>query len=258
MDISFPIAEVVRFAIVLARLGGIMVSAPFFSGGSIPVTIRVAFSLLAAWVLAPSLPLGSLPAGLSLGSLTGTILMEVVFGLVLGFVANCVFAGLQFAGQIISFQMGFSVINLIDPQTEVDMPVFSFFANYVGILLFLLVNGHHWFLLAVHDSFGVLPVGGFVIGGALVEQFVGMTATIFAIGVKIAGPVIIVTTIVDIVIGIIGRTAPQINLLVVGMPLKLLAGFACLSFSFYFLPRQLEGVFLSLSRTLHALASGAS
>ena len=256
--IQLPIAEILRFIIVLTRLGGIMVSAPFFSGGSIPIPIRILFSCAAAFVLAPSLPLGNLPAALSLGSMVGMLLLEIAFGLVLGFVANCIFAGLQLAGQIISFQMGFSVVNLIDPQTQVNMPVFSFFNNYVGLLLFLLVNGHHWFLMAVHESFAVLPAGGFVLSGVLVEKIIDMTAAIFVIGVKIAGPIIIITIIVDIVIGIIGRTAPQINLLVVGMPLKLLVGFACLSFTFYFMPRYLENLFLSLARTLHALASVVS
>lgn len=253
--IQLPIAEILRFIIVLTRLGGVMVSAPFFSGGSMPIPIRIVFSCAAAFVLSPSLPLGNLPAALNLGSLVAILLMEIIFGLVLGFVSSCIFAGLQLAGQIVSFQMGFSVVNLIDPQTQVNMPVFSFFFNYVGLLLFLMVNGHHWFLLAIHESFSVLPVGGFVLSGVLVEKIVGMTAEIFVIGVKIAGPLILVITIVDIVIGIIGRTAPQINLLVVGMPLKILVGFACLSFSFYFMPRYLENLFLSLSRTLHALAT---
>ena len=232
-----------------------MVSAPFFSGGSTPLPVRIVFSGAAAFVLAPSLPLGILPATLSLGSLVSILLMEIIFGLVLGFVANCIFAGLQLAGQIVSFQMGFSVVNLIDPQTEVNMPVFSIFFNYVGILLFLMVNGHHWFLMAIHESFAVLPVGGFVLSGVLVEKIIDMTAAIFVIGVKIAGPLILIITIVDIVIGIIGRTSPQINLLVVGMPLKILVGFACLNFSFYFMPHYFENLFLSLSRTLHALAA---
>ncbi|MDR0842538.1 MAG: flagellar biosynthetic protein FliR, partial [Acidobacteriota bacterium] len=106
MEIQLPVAEVIRFVVVLTRLGGVMISAPFLSGNAAPIPVRIVFSLAVAFVLTPLLPLGSLPAELSLSSLTGLLLLEVVFGLVLGFVANCIFAGLQLAGQIMSFQMG--------------------------------------------------------------------------------------------------------------------------------------------------------
>ena len=161
---------------------------------------------------------------------------------------------MQLAGQTIAFKMGFMMINLIDPQSQVNMPMISFLLNFIGLLLFLFINGHHWFLLAVYDSFTTLPVGGFVLNGPLVNQIVGFSASIFLIGVKIAAPVIVVIFVVDVVVGIIGRSAPQIHVLVVGMPLKILVGFATLSVSLYFLPRYLESLFLSLSRTIRALA----
>jgi flagellar biosynthetic protein FliR len=116
-----------------------------------------------------------------------------------------------------------------------------------------MINGHHWFLLAVNQSFSVLPIGGVHIRGPLALQLISFSASSLIIGVKIAAPIIAVTVIVDIVLGIIGRTAPQIHLLIVGMPLKLLVGFSCMSFSLYFLSHYLEILFLSLSRTLVSL-----
>jgi flagellar biosynthesis protein FliR len=251
--ILVPTTEIVRFILVLTRLSGLMILAPFFSSNSIPLHIRLVFSIVTAFILAPSLPLNRIPPDLNLGNIVGVFSSEILFGVILGFAALCVFAGLQFAGQIISFQLGFSIINIIDPQTQVESTVFSFIYNYIGILLFLLINGHHWFILAVYESFSVLPIGGAHISGPLAAQIIGMSASLLVIGVKIAAPIITVTIIVDIVIGIIGRTAPQINLLIVGMPLKLLVGFACMSFSFYFLSYYLENLFLSLSRTLFSL-----
>lgn len=256
--ILFPTAEIVRFVIVLTRLAGIMLFAPFFSNRSIPPHIRIIFSVITAFVLAPSLPLSKIPPELGLGNIAGIFVTEVLFGVVLGFAAACIFAGFQTAGQIIAFQLGFALINVMDPDSQVESPVFSFLQNYIGLLFFLLINGHHWFLLAIHESFAVLPVGGIHLRGALVEQIIGFSASILVIGVRIAGPIIAVTIITDVIIGIIGRTAPQINLLMVGMPLKLLVGFGCLSFSFYFLPRYLDSLFLSLSRTLHSLVYAMS
>jgi flagellar biosynthetic protein FliR len=230
-----------------------MIFAPFFSSQSFPVHVRIAFSLVTAFVLAPSLPLNDIPPELGLSSITGLLVGEILLGLILGFAALCVFAGFQFAGQMISFQLGFSLIKIIDPQSNVEAPVFSFLQNYIGVLFFLLINGHHWFLLAINESFTSLPVGGVHMGGALVEHLVRLSADVLVIGLRIAGPVIAVGIITDIIVGVVGRTAPQINILIVGMPLKVLIGFGCLSLSFYFLPRYLGGVYAALYETLYSL-----
>ncbi len=251
--ILFSTAEIIRFAIVLMRISGIMVFAPFFSNQALPVQVRIAFTLVTTFVLAPSLPLKNLPVELGLGNIAAIFANEILLGFVLGFAAMCVFAGLQFAGQIISFQLGFSLINVIDPQSNVESTVFSYLQNYIGLLFFLLINGHHWFLLAVNQSFSVLPVGGIQIQAPLVEYMVRLSAEILVIALRIAGPVIAVTVITDVIMGVIGRTAPQINIIIVGMPLKLLVGFGCLSFSFYFLPRYLEGIYSELYKNLFML-----
>lgn len=246
-------AEIIRFAIVLFRVSGIMVFAPFFSGQSFSSQIRIVFSFVAALVLAPSMPLSALPAEFGLGQLAGFLLSEILLGMMLGIVASFVFAGMQMAGQIISFQLGFSLINLIDPQTEVEATVFSFLQNYIGLLFFLLLNGHHWFFRAVNESFSYLPVGGIQLRAPLLEHVIRLSSQILVIGLQIAGPVITVTVLCDVVLGIVGRIAPQIPVFIVGMPLKILIGFGCLSFSFYFLPRLLEKVFSSLYETLFVL-----
>jgi flagellar biosynthetic protein FliR len=255
--ILIPIPEIMRFIIVLLRISGIMLLAPFFSGQTMPMQVRAAFALVVAFVLAPSLPLSSIPAQFGLGDIAGIAVGEILAGLLLGFAASCVFAGLQFAGQMIAFQLGFSLINQIDPQTNVEAPVFSFLHNYIGLLLFLLVNGHHWFLMAANESFKTLPVGGIHIQPAIASQLLYLSSEILVIGLRIAGPIIAATVITDVVLGIIGRAAPQIHIIVVGMPLKVLIGFGCLSFSFYFLPRYLENVFLTLHKTLLALVNAA-
>lgn len=249
-------AEIVRFGIVLVRLSGIMIFAPFFSNKSVPLQLRAVFALVATLVLAPSLPLQSLPAELNLNNLTTVFVNEIMVGAVLGIAASMVFAGFQFAGQIISFQLGFSYINVIDPQTQVEAPVFSFINDYIGMLFFLLINGHHWFLLAISESFKSLPVGGLQLQAPLLAYIIRLSAEILVIGIRIAGPVIVVTVIADVVLGVIGRAAPHINIIIVGMPLKTLVGFSCLSFSFYFLPRYLEDLYSSLFNTLFALVRG--
>ncbi len=249
----FSMKEVIRFAIVLMRVGGIMVFAPLFNSRAIPVQSKVIIALVSSMALAPTLPLSRIPDDLGLLTLFACALSQVVFGMTLGLVASFIFAGLQFAGQIISFQLGFALINLIDPTSEVEMPVFSFLQDYMGLILFMLLGGHHWFFLAVSDSFSYLPLLGITLKGGVVQEVVRLSAHMLVAGVQIAGPVIAVTIIADVVLGIIGRAAPQINILIVGMPLKTLVGFSCLSFAFYFLPRMLGKSFMQLYSDLFAL-----
>ncbi len=245
--------EILHFAIILLRMSGIIVFAPFFGSPSIPYQVRIAFALVTSLLMTHLLPLNFVPNGLGLTDITLIFIGEILSGMILGLAANLVFAGIQYAGQLISLQVGFSLIKLIDPQTNVESPVFSFIHNYIGLLFFLLLNGHHWFLRAVNESFSFMPVGGIQIQPSLVEHFVNLSAQIFVIGLRIAGPVIVVTIITDIVIGIIGRSAPQLHILILGLPLKLLVGFSCMSFSFYFIPEYLENIFTSLYKTIFSL-----
>ncbi len=249
---AFPISieEILRFAIVLMRITGLMLFAPFFGSQSIPVHSRIIFSLLLTLALTPAMPLKTLPTGAGMGDIVPMFLGEIMFGVILGLAASFVFAGFQFAGQIVSFQLGFSLINLIDPQSNVEAPVFSFLNNYIALLFFLLLNGHHWFLLAINDSFNYLPIGGIQLDAPLVERMVQLSSEVLTIGLRLAGPVIAVSVITDVVMGMLGRAAHQVNILIVGMPLKLLIGFTCLGFSFYFVPRFLETIYASLHETL--------
>jgi flagellar biosynthesis protein FliR len=251
--ILFTNAEIVRFAVVLFRLAGIMLFAPFFGSRSIPYQARVVLTLVATFALVPALPIEKVPEELTLVSLLGTVAGEAVFGLMLGLVAQFSFGAMQLAGQLIAFQLGFSIINVMDPQSEVEMSVISFMENFIGLLLFLLANGHHWFFIALRDSFTYLPVTGLKLHGPLVFEVVRLSSQVLTLGVQIAAPVIAVTVLADIVMGIIARVAPQVNILIVGMPAKLLIGFGCLSLSFYFLPQLLGEQFSSLSRELLSL-----
>jgi flagellar biosynthetic protein FliR len=251
-SLNFPVNEVVRFAIVLFRVMGIMVFAPFFSSRSIPFQVRITASLAITWALMPAVRL-TLPAGFGLVQVVAASAGEILFGLVLGLLAAFIFAGLQMAGQMIGLQLGFSMINVIDPQSEVETTVVEFLENYLGLMFFLLFNCHHWFLRAIGDSFNYLPLDGVHLSGSLVQEVVRLSSQVLVTGLQIAGPVIAVSVIADVVLGIIGRAAPQIHIMIVGMPLKTLIGMSFLGVSFYFLPQYLSNALLQLYRSINSL-----
>jgi flagellar biosynthetic protein FliR len=249
----FSMQEVIRFALVLMRVAGVVVFAPVFSSRAIPFQWKVIVTLVSTLALVPSVSLTQIPDDLGLSAIFTCGLSQIAFGMTLGLAASFIFAGLQFAGQLISFQLGFALIHLIDPTSEVEMSVFSFLQDYLGIIFFMLLGGHHWFFLAISDSFTFLPILGVTLKGGIVQEIIHLSAQMLVAGVQIAAPVIAVTIIADVVLGIIGRAAPHINVLIVGMPLKTLVGFTCLSFSFYFLPQFLSKSFMQLHRDLFAL-----
>jgi flagellar biosynthesis protein FliR len=253
LSLVFSQSDIVRFGIVLFRVAGIMTFAPFFSSRAVTYQVRVALTLTATLAMAPSASLGPLPSEINAGTLFGLVMGEVAFGMMLGLVASFIFAGLQLAGQVVAFQLGFSLANLIDPQSEVETSVVSFLYYYLGVLFFLLINGHHWFFLAVNDSFNYLPVQGVTLHAPVINDLIRLSSQMFVSGMQIAAPVLAITIISDIVLGILGRAAPQIHILIVGLPLKSLVGFAALSISFYFLPQLLDKYYLQLHHDLFAL-----
>jgi flagellar biosynthetic protein FliR len=234
MPSSFTItpAEIGGFASVFFRVLGIMVFAPFYNSSTIPAQVKLLAALVLAWTLFPLVPQPVAAAGAGLPALLVSVSGEFLVGMVLGLAASFLFAGLQLAGQIVGFQLGFSIVNVIDPQTEVQTSVMSILYNFIGLIFFLMIDGHHWFFVAVSRSFNFLPAGGVHLHGALVEQIVRMSSQVFVAGLQIAGPVLAATIIADVVMGIIGRAAPQINILIVGMPVKTLVGLGCMSGAF--------------------------
>jgi flagellar biosynthetic protein FliR len=246
----FTLPQIMSFIVVLFRVSGIMIFAPFYSNGAFPSQIRVVFPLVLAVTLAPMVPQGQFAESMDLSQGIIAVLGELLVGMIIGLTASFIFGALQLAGQIIGFQLGLSMVNVIDPQSQVENSVISILHNFIGIMLFLLMNGHHWFIQAVGDSLQYLPAGGVHLRGPLVDEMVHLSGQMFVSGFRIAGPVIAITVIADVILGMIGRAAPQINILIVGMPAKTLIGLAALSIAFYFLPTFLGESFAQLSKQI--------
>lgn len=223
MNLDIPAVWLLPFLMLLARVGGLMIFVPFLSSTAIAPSIRVALSIGLSVLLFP-LVQNEIPAAPE--SMPHVILFlagELMIGLLFGFVGNLLMEGLQLAGHIIGFQMGLGIINVIDPQTQVETPVVSILQNVIGLLVFLSLNAHHWFIEAIVESYRVAP-HLIVPGNPLFQHLVESASQVFVLAVKVSAPVLVVLFIVDLIMGIVGRAAPQIHVLVVGMPAKSLAG----------------------------------
>lgn len=228
VSVEVPLQWIGVLAVILARVGGVMVFAPFFGSPIIPAPVRAGLAVALSVMLFPFLEGSIAPPPPGQLDFVLWLCRELLVGLVLGFVGQMFFGGLQLAGQIMGFQMGFSVVNVIDPQTQVETSVLSTLQTAVGVLVFLAVNGHHWFVQAIVDSYHLLP-GSPRVSETLVSQLVISSGQMFILGLKLAAPIIVCLFMVDVLLGILGRAAPQIHILIVGMPAKSLMGFVFLA-----------------------------
>ncbi|MCR4440958.1 MAG: flagellar biosynthetic protein FliR [Peptococcaceae bacterium] len=216
-----------KFFILLARLGGIAF-APVYSTKNLPVTWKAAFILfmaLTAWQLGAGenfdVP-GSTAAYLLV------VASEVVTGLALSLVAQLFFAAVQLAGEVIDVQMGFGIMNVIDPLSGTQAPILGNLKFILALLVFLQVNGHHLFIQALFDSYSLVPVGRLSIQKDFAALLTTYFGGVFATGFKLALPVAAALFFTDLIMGIMSRTIPQMNIFLVGMPAKILLGFGVL------------------------------
>lgn len=216
------------FLLIFARLSGLFITAPIFSSKQIPVRLKIFILVVLAGSLAFFIP-ARLPAQTDTPALfLWALVVELVVGFTIGFVVNLILAAIQLAGQLMDMQLGFGIVNVVDPQSGAQIPLMGSFTQAVALLCYLTMNGHHFLLQALADSYNLVPVLGFHLHAGFMNQLVELTASMFVIAVKISAPIVIAVLTADIAMGFIARTVPQMNVFVVGMPLKILLGIIAL------------------------------
>lgn len=219
------------FLLAFFRIGGMMVIAPIFSARVLPQQLRIAISLLLALLITVNLPAYQLPALNNTLQFSWLVVNEFAYGMALGFVIYLVFAAISLAGEMIDLQIGLSMATLVDPTFGQAMPLVGNFKNMLAILVFLLTDSHHLLLITLIRSFSLLKPGQpwleFGINSLVFNWFPFTVIT----GLQIALPVVGVLLVVDIALGVLARTVPQMNIFVVGLPLKLLVGLIFLMLS---------------------------
>ena len=233
---------ILAFLAISVRLSGLMLFAPFFGSAAIPPRVKAGLVLAASALFYPLLA-GSLNS-LPLSAWPALVITELVTGAALGIAMNLVFDGVQMAGQILSTQMGFSLINILDPQTQVESTVMAQFHQTIAMLIFLRLNVHLWLLRAVGKSFLTVPPGSVHLSGMFTMTAVRAGGEIFALGIQLAAPVLSATFLADIALGLLGKASPQAPLMLLGPPLKTLIGLAVLFAALKYWPAMLDRFFL--------------
>jgi len=194
------------------------------SSRQIPVQVKILLIFLLAGIIVHISPVRTAVPIQSSGVFWAAMAVEILVGYTLGFVAYVLYAGIQLAGQLMDMQMGFGIVNVIDPQSGTQVPLIGNFQYLLALMVFLGLNGHHLLFRALHDSYRFIPILGANFGGQFMGFMTEMGLYIFVIGLKLAAPVVASLFITDLALGFIARTVPQMNVFVVGLPLKIGAG----------------------------------
>ena len=269
MDL-FPITlrDSQLFFLTFIRAGGVLFFTPLLGHRSLPVQFRLGLAFFLALIFFPLLRAGSFASLHDPIHFTLAVILELLIGLCLGFTALLTFAGIQFGAELASVQMGLGAATIFDPQFSNQASVFTQFFDLLALLFFLSLNGHHWFLQALGESFRMLPPLGATpgepvrwAGGAFADLLMTSATRLFLIGLQLAAPVLAAIFLAYVTLGLLARTAPQMNMFIasfsVTIPLGFLAMLAALSMTggtvqavFEQMARDLSSVIRSLSRAL--------
>lgn len=247
--------DVTLFMLVLGRMAGVLSVIPFLGGKGVPVKVKVLLILTFTLLLFPVLKLQAPQLPKDIISLFLLVGRETLLGLFLGMLSNIVFVAVEFCGQIVGTQMGFSMAGIFNPILDTQPSTIGSFQNLLAMLLFLSLGAHHLFLRALVESYQQLPLGAWIINDKLVYFFINSTAAIFTLGVKLAAPVMVSLLVTGIVLGIVGRFFPQMNIFIVSMPLNIGVGFIMLGLTLKVFLRMLENFFAGSGLQIKSLIS---
>ncbi len=250
-------AWIAAFAFPLARILGLLATAPVFNNIGIPRRVRLLLGVAIAVALAPALP--SMPA-VPAGSWTGLLVLaqQVVIGILMGLTLRIVFSAVELAGELIGLQMGLSFAVFYDPQNAGQTGVLGEFLSLIMTLLFLAMNGHLLTLSVLAESFRLLPVAAVPPSADGFAGAARSATVLFASGLLLSLPVIAALLIANLAMGVLSRVAPQLNLFAVGFPVTIVAGFVVLMISLPYLGAAMERLFDQAFAVLRAImqASG--
>lgn len=210
--------------LILVRISCFISFAPLYGGKKVPKMAKIALAAYVSYFTYTLIPVGEVVSSTSFIEYGLYIVKEALTGLAMGYTIYLVLSGLFLAGHIIDFNLGFSMVNVFDPVAQVQVPLVGNFYYMLMITVMLVINADLYFLKSVVLSFQVIPLGGAVVTEGLINTVVGGFISIFVLAVKIASPVLVATFILNVALGILVRAVPQMNMFVVGLPIKLLVG----------------------------------
>lgn len=258
MDLHFiPLQQFQDFLLCLIRVIALVAAIPAFAGIQMTAQIKIGIAVMTALLLFPAMAPYAPKASLSLTGLGLVVVNEVLLGTMIGLASQMVFAAASFGGTVIGYQMGFAAANIFDPQTTQQLSLMSQFVNILTLLAFLTLDVHHYFFRAVVDSFILLPPGLLDFSHGAVQELMRLASQMFILGVKFSAPVLALLLIANLVLGILARVFPQLNVFMLSFPLNIGIAFVVMGLtleaSFAILRREFDTLLVNIFNLMQLL-----
>ena len=257
VDLSFPVQELEYFLLVLARIATFIFAAPFFSTRGVPRNVKIGLSVFTAYLMYTFVQPHIYPEYNTVFGYSVIVMKEVAVGLFLGVGAQLCTSIILFAGRIIDMEVGLSMANVFDPTTNQQSSISGLFLQY-GVMLILYSTGLHRYLLkALMETYTLIPVNGAVFHmDKLLPTVITFLGDYIIIGFRICLPVFASMTLLNIVLGILAKLAPQMNMFSVGIQLKLLFGLCVMFLTIGLLPHICSFTTTEIQKLMVALVEG--
>lgn len=225
---TFYAEKFVVFLLVFIRTVSMFATAPLYGSNGIPAQVKVWGAAAVAFLLFPLVAAGAGSVPMDLGSLVALGVEEAIVGSAIGFTMGLIFFGIDYAGEIMGIEMGISISSLIDQESGVNVATIGQMEAVIAVFIFLILNGHLFLLQALKMSYTAVPIAGLKLTGSAVDLFVHLTGMVFVTAIKIGAPVIVSLFLANVILGVMARMVPQVNVFFVGMPLTIGVGLVVL------------------------------
>jgi len=222
----FPIQyeEFKAFFLILIRVSVILFMFPIFSSRVIPVLAKAGLALIISIILLPVIDNELFQFPNTLLGMLQMVTGELIIGMILGLLVQILFEAIRMMGQVVGFQTGFAITNILDPQSGMQVSILSNMAYLVAVVIFLNFNGHHILLNAIRDSFEIINVGSLSLDRRIFHEIMHAAGDMFVIAVKIGAPAIAALLLVKVAFGLITKLIPQMNIMIVAFPVQIVMG----------------------------------
>ncbi len=246
---TFSIVNFEFLLLIIVRITGFIFTAPFFSLKNVPFRVKTGFSIFLSLILFYSVPY-STPEYTGVIGFAALVIKEALAGAIMGYFANIVYHIIAFTGQMIDMEVGFSMVNELDPVTSIQTTITANFYGYLILLMMFITNLHHYFLRAIIDSFQIIEIGKVNFNPNLYKLMIQFIRDYFVIGFRIVLPIFAAILVVNTILAILSKIAPQMNMFVIGVQLKIFVGLIVLAMIMELIPSVADFIFNKMKEML--------
>ena len=252
MELAFTVEQLEFYLLIIVRISAFVATAPFLSNTHVPRKVKAGMAVFLSIMTANAITYEPLEY-IGVIGFAGIVIKEAVVGLSLGYIASVCSYIVNFSGQMIDMEIGFSMANMMDPSTHIQSTVTGNFYSYLVMFMMFATNMHYYIIEAILDSFKLVPVGQVVLHEQMYLVAMKFIADYFVIGFRIILPIFAAILLINVVLGVLVRIAPQMNMFVVGMQIKIFVGLIILLLVIEMLPTVTDFIFGEMKEMLRLM-----